>query len=217
MLWTAIGVAGIWVAVILISVFAPTSSRARSRSTSRSRRSRRGSGVASPPSSSCGRWASSGQRDVAHHVDRPHDRDPRGLGLGRDHRDRGTDRQTGSDPTRIPIGAFFGPIAAAMLTALAEVVANVFRRESPRPKLDAEVPDRPEQPQPNDLVGVGHRNQRGGGPRRPDQLQAPEGRRYGWPRGPSRMRRSSASAACIRWRSRCSPRRPSAALVPVPG
>jgi hypothetical protein len=39
--------------------------------------------------------------------------------------------ETGSDPTRIPISAFFGPIAAAMLTALAGVVANVFRRGPP--------------------------------------------------------------------------------------
>ena len=39
--------------------------------------------------------------------------------------------ETGSDPTRIPIGAFFGPVAAAMLTALAGVVANVFRRGPP--------------------------------------------------------------------------------------
>jgi hypothetical protein len=35
---------------------------------------------------------------------------------------------TGSDPTRIPFGAFFAPAAAAMLTALAGVVTNVFRR-----------------------------------------------------------------------------------------
>lgn len=36
--------------------------------------------------------------------------------------------ETGSDPTQIPVGAFFAPIAAAMLTALAGVVTNVFRR-----------------------------------------------------------------------------------------
>ena len=35
---------------------------------------------------------------------------------------------TGSDPTRIPFAAFLAPIAAAMLTALAGVVANVFRQ-----------------------------------------------------------------------------------------
>ena len=36
--------------------------------------------------------------------------------------------ETGSDPTQIPFAAFFAPAAAAMLTALAGVVANVFRR-----------------------------------------------------------------------------------------
>jgi hypothetical protein len=36
--------------------------------------------------------------------------------------------ETGSDPTQIPFAAFFAPVAAAMLTALAGVVTNVFRR-----------------------------------------------------------------------------------------
>jgi hypothetical protein len=36
--------------------------------------------------------------------------------------------ETGSDPTQIPFAAFFAPVAAAMLTALAGVVSNVFRR-----------------------------------------------------------------------------------------
>jgi hypothetical protein len=35
---------------------------------------------------------------------------------------------TGTDPTRIPFAAFFAPPAAAMLTALAGTVANVFRQ-----------------------------------------------------------------------------------------
>jgi hypothetical protein len=35
---------------------------------------------------------------------------------------------TGTDPTRIPFAAIFAPIAAAMLTALAGVVASVFRQ-----------------------------------------------------------------------------------------
>jgi cytosine/uracil/thiamine/allantoin permease len=38
---------------------------------------------------------------------------------------------TGSDPTRIPVAAFFAPVVAAMLTALAGVVANVFLRGAP--------------------------------------------------------------------------------------
>jgi hypothetical protein len=36
--------------------------------------------------------------------------------------------ETGSDPTRIPVAALFAPPAAAMLTALAGVVTSVFRR-----------------------------------------------------------------------------------------
>jgi len=36
--------------------------------------------------------------------------------------------ETGTDPTRVPFAAIFAPVAAAMLTALAGVVANVFRR-----------------------------------------------------------------------------------------
>jgi hypothetical protein len=37
---------------------------------------------------------------------------------------------TGTDPTRIPFAALFAPGAAAMLTALAGAVADVFRRGS---------------------------------------------------------------------------------------
>ena len=36
--------------------------------------------------------------------------------------------ETGSDPTQIPLGAVVGPIAAAMLTAIAGAVTSVFRR-----------------------------------------------------------------------------------------
>jgi hypothetical protein len=38
--------------------------------------------------------------------------------------------ETGTDPTQIPFAAIFAPIAAAMLTALAGAVANVFRQGS---------------------------------------------------------------------------------------
>jgi hypothetical protein len=34
---------------------------------------------------------------------------------------------TGTDPTRVPVAAIFAPAGAAMLTALASAVANVFR------------------------------------------------------------------------------------------
>lgn len=36
--------------------------------------------------------------------------------------------ETGSDPTQIPLGAVVGPVAAAMLTAIAGAVTSVFRR-----------------------------------------------------------------------------------------
>jgi hypothetical protein len=36
--------------------------------------------------------------------------------------------ETGTDPTEIPFAALLAPLAAAMLTALAGVVADVFRR-----------------------------------------------------------------------------------------
>jgi hypothetical protein len=36
--------------------------------------------------------------------------------------------ETGSDPTRLPVGAMVAPVAAAMLTALAGITANVFSR-----------------------------------------------------------------------------------------
>lgn len=36
--------------------------------------------------------------------------------------------ETGSDPTQIPLGAIVGPVAAAMLTAIAGAVTSVFRR-----------------------------------------------------------------------------------------
>jgi hypothetical protein len=37
---------------------------------------------------------------------------------------------TGSDPTRIPLGAIFAPIGAVLLTALAGIVASLFRARS---------------------------------------------------------------------------------------
>lgn len=36
--------------------------------------------------------------------------------------------ETGTDPTQLPFGALFAPLAAALLTGLAGVVVNVFRR-----------------------------------------------------------------------------------------
>jgi hypothetical protein len=46
--------------------------------------------------------------------------------------------ETGTDPTRIPFGAIFAPVAAAMLTALAGFISVVFGRgpwgEQPDPR-----------------------------------------------------------------------------------
>ena len=39
--------------------------------------------------------------------------------------------ETGSDPTELPLGAFIAPVAGAMLTAIAGAVTNVFRRGHP--------------------------------------------------------------------------------------
>jgi hypothetical protein len=36
--------------------------------------------------------------------------------------------ETGSDPTRLPVGAMVAPVAAALLTGLAGIVASVFAR-----------------------------------------------------------------------------------------
>jgi hypothetical protein len=36
--------------------------------------------------------------------------------------------ETGSDPTRLPIGAMVTPVAAALLTGLAGIAAQVFSR-----------------------------------------------------------------------------------------
>jgi hypothetical protein len=40
--------------------------------------------------------------------------------------------ETGTDPTRVPIGALTAPIGAAVLTTLASIVAGVFA-QTPEP------------------------------------------------------------------------------------
>ena len=129
MLWTAIGVGGIWVAVLLISLLAPDFvsgseqqhlpmaafttwfwgglgtlvflwAMGRLRGTAMWRPTWIGLSVVT-----VGIWAVAAVLGVTLPV-----------------------FETGSDPTRIPIAAFFAPVAATMLTALAGVVTNVFRR-----------------------------------------------------------------------------------------
>jgi hypothetical protein len=129
MLWTALGTAGIWVAVLLISFLAPdlvTSSEhehfpvavfttwfwglsgtlvflwamSRLRGSSMWRPVWIGLSVAT-----LGLWAVAAILAITLPV-----------------------VDTGTDPTEIPLAAFMTPVAAAMLTALAGVVTAVFRR-----------------------------------------------------------------------------------------
>jgi hypothetical protein len=128
MLWTAIGIGGIWVAVLLISLFSPDLVS--------------GSEQEHLPVAAITTWFWGGIGTVVLL-----------LAMGRL---RGRPRwqpiwvglsvatlviwtvatilavalpviETGTDPTRIPVTAIVAPIAAAMLTALAGTVANVFR------------------------------------------------------------------------------------------
>jgi hypothetical protein len=128
MLWTAIGIGGIWTAVLLISLLAPDLVS--------------GSEQQHLPVAAFGTWFWGGIGTV--------------VLLWAMSRLRGSARWqpiwiglsaatlgiwalatilaitlpvmvTGSDPTRIPVAALFAPPAAAMLTALAGAVASVFR------------------------------------------------------------------------------------------
>jgi hypothetical protein len=128
MLWTAIGVGGIWIAVLLISLFAPDLVSGSEQqhlplaalttwfwggigtlvllwAMGRLRRSARwqpiwiGLAVAT-----LGIWALATILAITLPV-----------------------MVTGTDPTRIPFAALFAPVAAAMLTALAGGIASVFR------------------------------------------------------------------------------------------
>jgi hypothetical protein len=131
MLWTAIGIGGIWVAVLLLSVLAPDLVSGseqdhlplaaftawfwggvgtvvflwvmgRLRGSARWRPTWIGLSVVT-----LGIWAVSTILGITLPV-----------------------TETGTDPTRIPFAAIFAPAAAAMLTALAGAVANVFRQAS---------------------------------------------------------------------------------------
>jgi hypothetical protein len=129
MLWTAIGIGGIWVAVLLISLLAPDLVSGSQQGTPPGGRVRhlvlgRGwhDGLA------VGDGPAAGEREVAAHLDRAVGGDAGDLGAGhgpRHHAARDGDR---TDPTQIPFAALFAPVAAAMLTALAGVVTNVFRQ-----------------------------------------------------------------------------------------
>jgi hypothetical protein len=133
MLWTAIGVGGIWVAVVLISLLAPDlvsgsehqhlkvaafgtwfwggvgtlvflSAMGRLRGDAMWRPTWVGLSIVT-----LGLWALATVLAIVLPV-----------------------VETGSDPTELPLGAFIAPVAAAMLTAIAGAVTNVFRRGHPR-------------------------------------------------------------------------------------
>jgi hypothetical protein len=132
MLWTAIGVGGIWVAVLLISLFAPDMVS--------------GSEQQHMPIAAFTTWFWGGVGTVVFLWTMGNVRGsatwrPTWIGLSLTTLAvwgistilgiAGPVFVTGSDPTRIPVAAFFAPVVAAMLTALAGVVANVFLRGAP--------------------------------------------------------------------------------------
>jgi hypothetical protein len=129
MAWTAGGIAGIWVAVALISVFAPDMVT--------------GSEQEHLPVAAFSTWlwglvATGAFVWAMGRLRGSADRRPIWIGLA-----VATVAvwlvatvlgvalprvETGSDPTRIPIGAMVAPVAAMVLTALAGIVASVFAR-----------------------------------------------------------------------------------------
>jgi hypothetical protein len=128
MLWTALGIGGIWVAVLLISLFSPDLVS--------------GSEHEHLPVAAITAWFWGGVGTLVLLLamgrlrGRPNWR-PICVGLS-----VATPLiwsaatilaitlpviETGTDPTRVPVAAIVAPVAAAMLTALAGTVANVFR------------------------------------------------------------------------------------------
>jgi hypothetical protein len=127
MLWTAIGIGGIWVAVLLISLFAPDMVS--------------GSEQQHLPIAAFTTWFWGGIGTLVFlwamgKVRGSATWRPTWIGLSVTTLAGWTVATilgitapvfvTGSDPTRIPVAAFFAPVVAAMLTAFAGVIANVF-------------------------------------------------------------------------------------------
>lgn len=132
MLWTAVGIAGIWVAVLLISLLAPDMVS--------------GSEQQHLPIAAFTTWFWGGVGTVVFlwamgKVREPASQRPTWIGLSVTTLAVWTVATilgiaapvlvTGSDPTRIPVAAFVAPVVAAMLTAFAGVIANVFLRRAP--------------------------------------------------------------------------------------
>jgi hypothetical protein len=132
MLWTAVGIAGIWVAVLLISLFAPDMVS--------------GSEQQHLPIASFTTWFWGGVGTVVFlwamgKVRGPARWRPMWIWLSVTTLAMWTIATilgieapvfvTGSDPTQIPVVAFVAPVVAVMLTAFAGVIANVFLRRAP--------------------------------------------------------------------------------------
>jgi hypothetical protein len=128
MLWTTIGIGGIWVAVLLISLFSPDLVS--------------GSEQEHLPVAAITAWFWGGVGTVILLLAMGRLRgrpswQPIWVGLSVATLGIWTVAtilaitlpviETGTDPTRVPVAALVAPIAAAMLTALAGTVANVFR------------------------------------------------------------------------------------------
>jgi hypothetical protein len=128
MLWTAIGISGIWVAVLLISLFSPDLVS--------------GSEQEHLPVAAITAWFWGGVGTVVLLLAMARLRgraswQPIWVGLSVATLGIWTVAtilaitlpviETGTDPTRVPVAALVAPVAAAMLTALAGTVANVFR------------------------------------------------------------------------------------------
>jgi hypothetical protein len=134
MAWTAAGIGGIWVAVVLISVFAPDMVT--------------GSEQEHLPVAAFGTWfwglvATGGYLWAMGRLRGNASRRPIWTGLA-----VATLAiwliatvlsialpvvETGSDPTQIPIGAMIGPVAAAVLTGVAGITAGIFSRTPQSP------------------------------------------------------------------------------------
>ena len=129
MLWTSFGISGIWVAVVLISVFAPDLVS--------------GSEHQHLPVAAFGTWFWGGIGTAIFlwamgklRGDATWRSTWIGLsvvtlvlwGLATILSITLPVAETGSDPTELPMAAFFAPAAAAVLTGLAGVVTSVFRR-----------------------------------------------------------------------------------------
>jgi hypothetical protein len=128
MLWTAIGIGGIWVAVLLLSLLAPdlVSGSQQDHVPIAALTTWFWGGIATLVLL----WAMGRLRDSARWQPIWIGLSVATLGVWAVGTILGITLPvmvTGTDPTRIPFAAIFAPVAAAMLTALAGTVATVFR------------------------------------------------------------------------------------------